>query len=101
SSEKHHFLLQSGVTHAFHSRDLSFIDGVRAATGGQGVDVVLNSLSGEFLERSLELLKPLGRFIEIGKKDIFANEALHLQAFRKAVSFHAVDLSQVISARPI
>ena len=100
SPEKHHFLLQSGVAHAFHSRDLSFIDGVRAATGGRGVDVVLNSLSGEFLEHSLELLKPLGRFIEIGKKDIFANAALHLQAFRTAVSFHAVDLARVIATRP-
>jgi acyl transferase domain-containing protein/NADPH:quinone reductase-like Zn-dependent oxidoreductase/acyl carrier protein len=100
SPEKHHFLLQSGVAQAFHSRELSFVDGVRAATGGQGVDVVLNSLSGEFLERSLELLKPLGRFIEIGKKDIFANEALHLHAFRAARSFHAVDLAQVVSTRP-
>src|SRR5207253_6267467 len=100
SPEEHSCLLASGVAHAFHSRELSFIEGVRAATGGQGVDVVLNSLSGEFLERSLELLKPLGRFIEIGKKDVFANEALHLNAFRTGVSFHAVDLAQLISTRP-
>lgn len=38
-----------------------------------GVDVVLNSLSGEFLTKSLALLKPFGRFIEIGKRDIMAD----------------------------
>jgi NADPH:quinone reductase-like Zn-dependent oxidoreductase/acyl carrier protein len=100
SPEKHDFLRASGVAHAFPSRELSFVDGVRAATGGQGVDVVLNSLSGEFLTRSLDLLKPLGRFVEIGKKDIFANEALHMQAFRTAVSFHTVDVARVIVTRP-
>jgi len=73
---------------------------VRAATDGQGVDVVLNSLSGAFLVRSLDLLKPLGRFVEIGKKDVFANEALQLHAFRAGASFHAVDLARVIAARP-
>ena len=100
SPEKHEMLRALGVSHAFNSRDLSFVAGVRAATGGAGVDVVLNSLAGDFIPKSLELLKPLGRFVEIGKKDIFQNESLDLHAFRTAVSFAAVDLARVIADRP-
>jgi acyl transferase domain-containing protein/acyl carrier protein len=100
SPEKHAFLRNRGVTHTFHSRNLSFTDGVRAATGGRGVDVVLNSLSGEFIPRSLELLRPLGRFVEIGKKDIFGNVPLDLHPFRQGVSFHAVDLAAVTALKP-
>ena len=100
SPEKHDLLRAAGVARVFHSRDLSFVDGVHAATGGAGVDVVLNSLSGELLAGSLELLKPLGRFVEIGKKDIFANASLDLHAFRSGASFHAVDVARVIAAQP-
>ncbi|MBY0527973.1 MAG: SDR family NAD(P)-dependent oxidoreductase, partial [Gemmataceae bacterium] len=101
SPEKHEFLRGQGVENVFHSRNLSFVEGVRAATDGEGVDVVLNSLAGEFIPRSLELLKPEGRFVEIGKKDIFQNEALDMHAFRASVSFHAVDLARVVARRPI
>jgi acyl transferase domain-containing protein/NADPH:quinone reductase-like Zn-dependent oxidoreductase/acyl carrier protein len=100
SPEKHDILRANGVSHAFTSRDLSFVAGVRAATAGAGVDVVLNSLAGDFIPKSLDLLKPLGRFVEIGKKDIFQNEWLSLSAFRTAVSFAAVDLARVIADRP-
>ncbi|MCX4792029.1 SDR family NAD(P)-dependent oxidoreductase [Streptomyces sp. NBC_01221] len=54
------------------SRDLDFEDRIRTATGGRGVDVVLNSLAGEFLDASLRLLAPGGRFVEMGKTDIRA-----------------------------
>ncbi|MFC8226425.1 SDR family NAD(P)-dependent oxidoreductase [Streptomyces sp. NPDC057287] len=56
--------------HIASSRDLSFVDAVRAATGGRGVDIVLNSLAGPFTDASLELLAPGGRFVEMGKTDI-------------------------------
>ncbi|WP_217136861.1 type I polyketide synthase [Streptomyces sp. AC558_RSS880] len=52
------------------SRDLGFRDALRETTGGTGVDVVLNSLAGEFVDASLDLLPRGGRFIEIGKTDI-------------------------------
>ncbi|MEU7696027.1 SDR family NAD(P)-dependent oxidoreductase, partial [Microbispora hainanensis] len=53
-----------------NSRDLSFAETVRAATGGRGVDIVLNSLAREFVDHSLGLLAPGGRFVEMGKTDI-------------------------------
>src|SRR5262249_42887124 len=100
SPEKHDFLRSQGVRHVFHSRNLSFAEGVRLASGGRGVDVALNSLAGEFIPRTLELLAPGGRFVEIGKKDIFQNAVLDLNPFRNSVSFSAVDLSRVIAAKP-
>ncbi|WSC96618.1 SDR family NAD(P)-dependent oxidoreductase [Streptomyces sp. NBC_01754] len=57
-------------THIASSRDLAFEEQFRTATGGRGVDVVLNSLAGEFLDASLRLLAPGGRFIEMGKSDV-------------------------------
>ncbi len=52
------------------SRDLDFAERIRAATGGRGVDVVLNSLAGEFIDASAALLVDGGRFLEIGKTDL-------------------------------
>ncbi|GAA0952507.1 SDR family NAD(P)-dependent oxidoreductase [Actinocorallia libanotica] len=63
------------------SRTLDFPDAVRAATGGRGVDIVLNSLAGEFVDASLELLVPGGRFIEMGKTDIRVSEGVAYRAF--------------------
>ncbi|MER5898098.1 type I polyketide synthase, partial [Streptomyces sp. NPDC001876] len=52
------------------SRDLDFEEHIRTATGDQGIDVILNSLAGEFVDASLRLLTPDGRFIEMGKADV-------------------------------
>ncbi|WP_329071719.1 type I polyketide synthase [Streptomyces sp. NBC_01429] len=53
------------------SRDLGFEERFHGAgDGGRGVDVVLNSLAGEFVDASLRLLAPGGRLIEMGKTDI-------------------------------
>ncbi|WP_211117512.1 SDR family NAD(P)-dependent oxidoreductase [Streptomyces sp. RPA4-5] len=56
--------------HLASSRDLAFEDRFRTATGGRGVDLVLNSLAGEFTDASLRLLAEGGRFLEMGKTDI-------------------------------
>jgi NADPH:quinone reductase-like Zn-dependent oxidoreductase/acyl carrier protein len=56
--------------HLASSRSLDFRDGFLGATGGEGVDVVLNSLAGEFVDASLGLLRSGGRFLEMGKTDV-------------------------------
>jgi NADPH:quinone reductase-like Zn-dependent oxidoreductase len=78
--------------HIFYSRDLSFAQGVMRVTKGYGVDVVLNSLTGEGLRASWDCVAPCGRFVEIGKADIYSNAPLPMSAFRNNVSFLAVDL---------
>ncbi|RAK76583.1 type I polyketide synthase [Aspergillus fijiensis CBS 313.89] len=84
----------------FFSRDVSFAESVRLATGGRGVDVVLNSLAGDALRSSLTCLAPFGRFIELGKKDIMSNSYLQLAPFDLNISFTSVDLSVFSKDRP-
>lgn len=81
--------------HIFYSRDTSFSKGVKRLTGGRGVDVVLNSLSGDGLRASWECVAPYGRFIEIGKADIRANSSLPMANFAKNVTFAGVDMLHI------
>ncbi|MBM7172061.1 SDR family NAD(P)-dependent oxidoreductase [Streptomyces sp. G44] len=97
---KRDLLRALGVTHVFDSRSLDFAEQVRDATDGHGVDVVLNSLSGEAIARGLETLRPGGRFIELGKRDIYGNQPLLLRPFRNNISFHALDVNQLTVHAP-
>ncbi|MFE9422260.1 SDR family NAD(P)-dependent oxidoreductase [Kitasatospora sp. NPDC006697] len=100
SEAKRQYLRELGVEHVFDSRDLSWADGARAATGGRGVDVVLNSLTGAAIPLGLELLAEDGRFVEVGKKDIYGARPVSLSAFRKGISLSAVDLAGLMDRRP-
>ena len=72
SRGKWELLKSMGVTKIMNSRSLDFADEIMAATDGKGVDVVLNSLSGEFIPKSISVLNKQGRFIEIGKQSIWS-----------------------------
>jgi phthiocerol/phenolphthiocerol synthesis type-I polyketide synthase C len=100
SPAKRAFLRLVGADHVCDSRELRFVASVREATGGAGVDVVLNSLHGEAMEASLELLKPFGRFIELGKRDFYENRRLHARPLRRNISYFAVDVDQLPVRRP-
>lgn len=100
SDAKRRHLTGLGVTDVFDSRDPGWAPAVRAATGGRGVDVVLNSLTGAAIEAGLDVLAEDGRFVELGKKDIHGGHRLPLDAFRKGVSFSAVDLAGLMDRRP-
>lgn len=89
-----------GIEHVLNSRDLSWAEEVRRLTGGQGVDVVLNSLAGAAIEQGLGVLAEDGRFIEVGKRDIYASRTLGLRTFAKGTSFAAVDVAGLITRRP-
>lgn len=93
-------LLRMGVTAAFDSRSLAFVDDVLAATGGEGVDVVLNSLNGAAMERSLGLLRPFGRFLEIGKRDLYEDTRVGLRTMRHNISYFAIDADELLNRRP-
>ena len=84
----------------FYSRNLSFGRQIKQATGGRGVDVVLNSTSGEALAESFRLLAPLGRFVEIGKRDIHTFQNLPMSPFLNNVSYTAVNTKSVEHTRP-
>ncbi|KAL9055516.1 MAG: hypothetical protein Q9162_003513 [Coniocarpon cinnabarinum] len=84
----------------FNSRDLSFASGVMRMTSRKGVDVVLNSLSGQALVESFKCVAAFGRFIEIGKSDIFSNASMPMKPLANNVSFCCVDLTQLVEHRP-
>ncbi|MFE0250332.1 SDR family NAD(P)-dependent oxidoreductase [Streptomyces sp. NPDC059010] len=86
-----------GVEHVLDSRTLRFADEVDAITEGRGVDVVLNSLAGEAMERGLRVLAPHGRFVELGKRDFLADNSLALGPFRDNLSFHGVDVAALLT----
>ncbi|MFF3838339.1 SDR family NAD(P)-dependent oxidoreductase [Streptomyces sp. NPDC001930] len=98
--DKRRHLKDLGIEHVFDSRDLAWADAVREATGGRGVDVVLNSLTGAAIPLGLDVLAEDGRFIEVGKKDIYGARNITLAAFRKGISFAAVDLAGLLDRRP-
>jgi 1-acyl-sn-glycerol-3-phosphate acyltransferase len=98
--EKREYLRSLGVEEIFDSRTLAFADEIRERTNGEGVDVVLNSLSGEAIGTSLATLAPSGRFVELGKRDIYEDASLHLLEFRKNLSYFAVDLDRLLAEQP-
>ena len=102
SAPKREYLRSLGVEHVFDSRGTTFGEGIRDATGGAGVAVVLNSLTGPgFIDASLECLAPGGRFVELGARDIRSAEAM--SAARPDVAYHVLRLDvlkEVDPARP-
>ena len=87
------------ITHIYSSRDSSFLPAVLEATNGQGVDVVLNSLVGDLLHDSWRACAPLGRFVEVGKKDIVDAGNLEMSKFKQGVTFSAFDLSMLYDSQ--
>ena len=100
SDEKRDFLRLLGIEHIFDSRSLAFADEILAATGGTGVDVVLNSLAGEAINRNFRVLSPFGRFLELGKRDFYENTKIGLRPFRNNISYFGIDADQLMQTRP-
>jgi len=98
--EKRSLLRLFGARLALDSRGMGFADAALAATDGRGVDVALNSLAGEAMERTLEIMAPFGRFIELGKRDYYANTQIGLRPLRRNISYFGVDLDAMLKARP-
>ena len=92
SDAKRARLRAMGIACVGDSRSLDFVGTVEQATGGEGVDVVLNSLAGAAASAGLSLLRSGGRFVELGKRDIYDNRSLGLLPFQRNLSFAAVDL---------
>lgn len=97
---KRDLLRERGVTRVFDSRSPRFVDDIRAATGGRGVDIILNSLSGPLLALGAGLLAPFGRFVEIGKRDLYSNTPVGLAAFKGNRTLATVDMEEWMRGRP-
>ena len=78
--------------HIFSSRNSDFVPAILNLTAGKGINVILNSLSGDLLHDSWRLCAEFGRFVEVGKKDIVEGGRLDMEMFLKSVTFTAFDL---------
>jgi NADPH:quinone reductase-like Zn-dependent oxidoreductase/NAD(P)-dependent dehydrogenase (short-subunit alcohol dehydrogenase family) len=100
SPRRRELLRGMGIEHVYDSRSTEFADLIRRDTDGYGVDIVLNSLTGAAQRAGFELLSIDGRFVEIGKRDVYANTRLGLYPFRRNLTFHYVDLALMVESRP-
>ncbi|KAF4443739.1 beta-ketoacyl synthase domain-containing protein [Fusarium austroafricanum] len=87
-------------SHVFSSRSGIFKKHILDATQSQGVDVVLNSLSGRLLRDSWDSLAPFGTFCEIGKADILSHSQLDMANFNKQTTFAAIDIFYMHQKHP-
>jgi acyl transferase domain-containing protein/NADPH:quinone reductase-like Zn-dependent oxidoreductase/SAM-dependent methyltransferase/acyl carrier protein len=95
SPSKRALLKTLGVEHVIDSRQGDFAETIMELTDRKGVDVVLNALAGEAIPMGLACLAEFGRFIEIGKRDIYQNARIPLRPLRDNASFHVVAMDAV------
>lgn len=103
SEEKtQHLVKNMGIpmNHIFNSRDESFVFDLMRETGGRGVDVVLNSLSGELLHASWSCVAEFGKLIELGKRDLVGFGKLDMGMFLANRSYCCVDIAHLTRDRP-
>ncbi|KAI0172149.1 fatty acid synthase S-acetyltransferase [Hypoxylon sp. FL1284] len=79
----------------FNSRNSSFVEGIMRETKGEGVDLVLNSLSGELLHATWTCVAEFGTMVEIGKRDLIGNGKLDMNTFLANRSYSCVDIDQL------
>jgi NADPH:quinone reductase-like Zn-dependent oxidoreductase/acyl carrier protein len=96
SRQKHDFLRAQGISHVFDSRSSGFAEKIRTVTGGAGVSVVLNSLSGALLREGLDALRTNGRFVEVGRIDVLSKA--DAAALRPDVTYEVFDLGELLKA---
>ena len=103
SNDKKKFLMDNyGIPedNIFSSRHTTFVKGLKRLTNDRGVDVALSSIAGEGLHETCKCVAKMGRFIEIGKRDILANTRLDMEMFNRNITFASVDLTIVFEHDP-
>jgi NAD(P)-dependent dehydrogenase (short-subunit alcohol dehydrogenase family)/acyl carrier protein len=100
SDEKRDFVTLLGADHIMNSRTLAYADDIMDLTGGHGIDVVLNSLAGEAINRNFRILRPFGRFLELGKRDFYENTKIGLRPFKDNITYYGIDADQLMVERP-
>ncbi len=96
--KKREYLESLGIRHVMDSRSVDFAREIMRITGGEGVDLVLNSLTGAAIPKGLELLRKGGRFLEIGKAEIWDEN--RVGAVNSKAAYYAIDLAKMIETDP-
>lgn len=103
SEEKIEFLEREfGIErdHIFNSRTVSFEADLLRVTKGKGVDLALNSLSGELLHATWRCIARWGTLVEIGKRDLLGSGKLNMEVFLANRSYRCVDIDEMCKEKP-
>ncbi len=100
TEDKREFLRSLGIRCVMDSRSTAFAGELMKATGGEGVDIVLNSLDGPAMAIGFDVLRPYGRFLDLSRRDIHDDRQIGLAPFRKGLSYFAIDIDRMASERP-
>ncbi|MEQ7053640.1 SDR family NAD(P)-dependent oxidoreductase [Paenibacillaceae sp. P-4] len=100
SKEKLEYLKQLGVPHLIHYKEEDFADKIMQWTNNYGVDVVINTLSGEAVQKGLNLLASGGRYIEIAVAGLKASGAISLSHLIDNQSFHSINIRKLLTGSP-
>lgn len=103
SHQKRDFLAETydiPRSHIFSSRDLAFKSHIMGMTHSRGVDLVLNTLSGEGLKASWDCVAPFGRFVELGMGDVFANSRIPMENLNRNTRLESFDLTYFMRHGP-
>jgi acyl transferase domain-containing protein/NADPH:quinone reductase-like Zn-dependent oxidoreductase/SAM-dependent methyltransferase/acyl carrier protein len=98
SPQKREYLRSLGVAHVMDSRSLDFASEIEQVTGGKGVDLVLNSLAGDFIEKSFSTLAANGRFLEIGMTEIWDQD--RVSQLNRNISYYPINLAATFREDP-
>ncbi len=98
STGKWDFLREKAITHLYNSRTIDFAEAILQETGGRGVDVVINALGGEFIDKTVSCLNKNARFIELGKRDIWSIEKM--KKYRPDIDYHIVEIDKFMQKSP-
>ncbi len=98
SPRKREYLKSLGIEHVMDSRSLDFAAQIMQATNGQGIDLVVNSLTGDAIGAGLSVLREGGHFLELGKTDLWDQQ--RVDAVKPGVTFHAIALDRMMAEQP-
>ncbi len=98
SPAKREYLKSIGIEHVMDSRSLDFAAQIMTETNGEGVDLVVNSLTGEAIGAGLSVLRQGGHFLELGKTDLW--DQTRVDQFKPGVTFHAIALDRMMAEQP-
>jgi NADPH:quinone reductase-like Zn-dependent oxidoreductase/acyl carrier protein len=98
SPRKREYLASLGIRNVMDSRSLDFASQIMEATGGEGIDLVVNSLTGDALRASLSVLREGGRFLELGKTDLW--DQPRVDEFKPGLKFFAIALDRMMAEEP-
>jgi NADPH:quinone reductase-like Zn-dependent oxidoreductase/SAM-dependent methyltransferase/acyl carrier protein len=98
SLEKQDLVRSLGANHVFNSRSLEFAEQILTITKGAGVDIILNSLSGEFIAKSCVILQPQGCFLELGKLGIWSSEQFAIA--QPEATYYLIDIVALCQQQP-